>query len=137
VCGDFDMEKLKEMLTDEIDLLNTGFDHGEFMKMFGEAPSQANADHQGELSDQLKGVKEAYEKLTKMNRTKDDRDFYNVVIFGSWNERQEFLSAFGFEDNRYIDGRMLVQILNDLRRQVEEISGHPAQRLEGNGDTSG
>ncbi|MGN6643835.1 MAG: ParB N-terminal domain-containing protein, partial [Verrucomicrobiota bacterium] len=78
VCGDFDLDKLKEMLTEEISLVNTGFDHAEFMKMFGEAPSQPNADHQDEISEQLKGVKAAYEKLTAMNRTKDDTDFYNV-----------------------------------------------------------
>ena len=75
-------------------------------------------------------MKEAYEKLSQMNRSKDDTDFYNVVVFGSYNERREFLQEFGFEDNRYIDGRTLVQILRDLRDAKE--SEAPAQRSEGN-----
>ena len=115
VAGEWDMEKLKALLQEEVDLLNTGFDQAEFMKMFGEAPSQPSSKHQEDLSKQLAAVKEAYEKLRKMGRTKDDMDFYNVVVFGCFNERKEFLDEFGFEDNRYIDGRTLLQILRGYK----------------------
>lgn len=116
VGGEWDLEKLKELLDDQtVELLNTGFDAAEFQKMFGEAASQPKTGHEEELSKQLAGVKEAYEKLSQMNRSKDDKDFYAVVVFGSYNERKEFYDAFGFEDNRYLDGRTLVQILRDLK----------------------
>lgn len=133
VGGEWDLEKLKTLLTDaDLDMLNTGFDAAEFMKLFGEAPSQPNSEHQDELAKQLAGVKDAYEKLSQMNRTKDDTDFYNVVVFGSYNERAEFLKEFGFEDNRYIDGRTLVAILRDLKESKATSHG-----LEGQSTWSG
>ena len=115
VCGEWDLGRLKETLAG-IDLQNTGFDHAEFMKLFGEAPSQPSSEHQDELAKQLKNVKEAYDRLTQMGRTKDDTDFYSVVVFGSYSERKEFLQELGFEDNRYIDGRTLVQIFRDIKQ---------------------
>jgi hypothetical protein len=128
VGGEWDLEKLKQILDDQtVELPNTGFDAAEFMKMFGEAASQPGTEHQDELTKQLAGVKEAYEKLAVMNRSKDDTDFYSVVVFGSYNERKEFYDEFGFEDNRYIDGRTLVQILRDLKK-----SQATGQGTEGN-----
>jgi hypothetical protein len=122
VCGEWDLEKLKDVL-EGIDMINTGFDHAEFMKMFGEAPSQTPAEHKDEVADQLSKIKDAYNKLSAMGLTKDDTDFYNVVVFGSYEERKEFLAAFGFEDNRYIDGRTLLKILFDLKESKPTLEG--------------
>lgn len=115
VGGEWDFEKLQTILN-EVDILNTGFDHAEFLRMFGEAPSQADAGDQREaLLDAAGALKETYNKLTEAHRNMDDQDYYNVVVFGSHAERKDFLEAFGFDDNRYIDGRTLVQILRDLK----------------------
>ena len=126
VAGEWDLEKLKAILDSEIDLVNTGFDHGEFMKMFGEAPSQPKSDHQAELTKQMAEVKNAYERLAESSRGKDDTDFYNVVVFGSHGEREEFLKEFGLEDNRYVDGRTLVSILRQLKADIKQaqLAGH-------------
>lgn len=130
VTGEWDLEKLKSMLDSEIDLLNTGFDNASFMQMFGEAPSQPKADHQAELSKQMQAVKDAYKKLDQMSKNKDDTDFYCVVVFGSTNERGEFLKEFGFPDNRYIDGRTLVQVFKGNLKQTELARhGHEVQNL--------
>ena len=128
VGGEWDLEKLKAVFDSEIDLLNTGFDNAEFFKLFGEAPSQPKEEHQGDLSKQLADVKAAYEKLSESSRQKDDTDFYNVVVFGSVNERDEFLKEFGFETNRYIDGRTLVEVFrsvkkSELSRAGEKVTG--------------
>ncbi|MEI8289560.1 MAG: hypothetical protein WCH99_08795 [Verrucomicrobiota bacterium] len=131
VTGEWDLEKLKGILDGEIELMNTGFDHAEFMKLFGEAPSQPKSEHQEQLSADMAKVKDAYAKLTEMGKSKDDTDFYNVVVFGSYNERSEFLKEFGFEDNRYIDGRTLVQILRQIRNG--EKTELPLARKEGDG----
>ena len=120
VAGEWDLEKLKSILDSEIELINTGFDNAEFMKMFGEAPSQPKTDHQEELSAQMAAVKEAYQKLDQMSKNKDDTDFYNVVVFGSYNDRLEFLKEFGFADNRYIDGRTLVQLFRQVKGEVKQ-----------------
>lgn len=120
VSGEWDLVKLREMLDGQIDLINTGFDNAEFMQMFGEAPSQPKDEHQEDISESLQNVKDAYEKLTESNRAKDDADYYNVVVFGSYNERLEFLKEFGFADNRYIDGRSLVQVFRDIAGRLKE-----------------
>ncbi|MDB6024023.1 MAG: nuclease [Verrucomicrobiales bacterium] len=123
VCGDWDLEKLKEVLAfEDVELLNTGFDAAEFMKLFGEAPSNANPDHQDALAEQMRKVKEAYAKLSQSNLSKDDTDFYNVVIFASTNDRKEFLDEFGFEENRYIDGRTLTQLLRQFKVEQAKLA---------------
>jgi len=126
VTGEWDLPKLKEMLDSEINLLNTGFDNANFMQMFGEAPSQPKSDHQAELSKQMQAVKDAYKKLDQMNKSKDDTDFYCVVVFGSYGQRADFLKTFGFPDNRYIDGRTLVHVFNQIKGNViqPQLSGH-------------
>lgn len=128
VAGEWDLEKLKKILDAEIDLLNTGFDNAAFMQMFGEAPSQPKSAHQEDLAKQLAEVKAAYEKLHESSRSKDDTDFYNVVVFGSYNERAEFLKEFGLADNRYIDGRTLVKILRDIKEAKSATNGVKRKR---------
>ena len=131
VCGDWDLEKLQALLTSEIDLLNTGFDEAEFFKMFGEAASQPDNEPQEELAKQLAGVKDAYDKLTKAHLHMDDQDFYSVIVFGSHAERKDFLDEFGFEDNRYLDGRTLTVVLRDLKAENAKLAGtaHKRKRL--------
>ena len=128
VGGDWNLDKLKELLTDPVlDRLNTGFDDAEIFKLFGKADGQPDSEHQKAIADQLKGVKDAYAKLTAAGCSKDDMDFYGVVIFGSYNQRKEFLDALGLEDNRYIDGRLLLQIVRG------EKAESAAQGNEGDG----
>ena len=133
VAGEWDLEKLKAILDAEIELINTGFDHAEFMKLFGEAPSQPKEDHQEQLSKDMAAVKAAYEKLTAMGQSKDDTDFYNVVVFGSHNERAEFLKEFGLENNRYIDGRVLVQIFRQISQGEKPESPSTGMKPAGPG----
>lgn len=126
VGGDWDFEKLKELLNDPlVELENTGFDSAEMMKMFGKSVGMPESAHQQEVAEQLKGVKEAYEKLSQMNRNKDDRDFYCVVVFGSYNERKEFADALGLEeDNRYIDGRLMTRLLLEKKEAQPSTTGN-------------
>jgi hypothetical protein len=129
VCGEWDLPKLQTLLN-EVEMIKTGFDDGEFMRLFGTAPSQPDASQQVELNAKLAEVKDAYNKLWQANRTKDDTDFYNVVVFGSYGDRLEFLKEFGFEDNRYIDGRTLLQVMRHIKVEKAEATGtgeEPAQ----------
>jgi hypothetical protein len=91
----------------------------EFTMRFGEA-KPAEAEQQEDLTKQLAAVKAADPKLTAQGRTKDDSDFYVVVVSGSYNEQAECLKAFGFANNRYIDGRTLVDVFRDVARRVKE-----------------
>lgn len=128
VTGDWDFERLKEVLTQpDIDILNAGFDQADMMKMLGEAPSQGPAEHQDKLAKQLEDIKKSFEKLSETSRHKDDTDFYSVVVFGSHSERQEFLAEFGFEDNRYLDGRTLGKVLRNLKETKLAADGAEGQ----------
>ena len=62
----------------------------EFITLFREVPTQPKAEHQEDLAKQLAEVKAAYAKLTEQGWTKDDSDFYTVVVFERYNERAEF-----------------------------------------------
>lgn len=113
VCGEWDFEKLQEILAGEIDLLATGFDRVDYMKLFGETNSQASDSCKDALAESAEKLKETYKKLTDAHRHMDDPDFYLVVVFGSYAERKEFTDCIGLDDNRYVDGRTLMSLLKD------------------------
>lgn len=116
VAGDWDLPKLKEILdSKEFDIEKSGFDWAAFAQMFGEAPSQPKEEHQREIMEGRLKACEAYAKLHESHATKDDTDFYCVVVFGSYGDRKEFLDEFGFDDNRYIDGRTLVKVFREVK----------------------
>jgi len=128
VGGGWELDKLKEILQDEeIDLEATGFDNAEIMKLFGEAPTGERGDQGEELSQKLKDLKDTFANLERSNAQKDDRDFYNVVVFGTAEDRLEFLKEFGFEDNRYIDGRTLIAILRQFKAS-QNVGGNVKPR---------
>jgi hypothetical protein len=114
VAGEWDLPKLKELL-EEVDKINTGFDEAEFMKLFGEAASNAKVVEESDMLKLRETMEAAYKNLDSRNLLKDDTDFYNVIVFESHAERLEFLKEFGFEDNRYLSGRVLAQILRNFR----------------------
>lgn len=139
VCGEWDLPKLKDILgTETLDIANTGFDWGAFQQMFGDAPSQPDDEHQEELAEAITKIEEAYERLQKAHVDKDDQDFYCVLVFGSWNERRDFLEAFGFEDNRYQDGRTLAAMFRELGGKPSvKKSGHAPAGAESQGPRIG
>jgi hypothetical protein len=134
VAGEWDLEKLKELL-EEVDKINTGFDEAEFMKLFGEAASNSKKVEESEMLKLRETMEAAYSALDKRNLLKDDTDFYNVVVFESHAERLEFLKEFGFEDNRYLSGRVLAQILRNIRDVKKAEASGPGDK--GNDNSAG
>lgn len=122
VGGEWELDKLKGMLQDtELDLVATGFDEAELLKLFGEAPAKDDGDHGKELSEKLQDMKDTFANLERSEAAKDDRDYYNVVVFGTADDRLDFLKEFGFEDNRYIHGPTLVAILRDYKARANGV----------------
>jgi hypothetical protein len=114
--GDWELDKLKQLLdTEGLDLGNAGFNLSDVMQMFGEAPHQ-DTTVQKELADQLKGVRESFEKLNEMTALKDDDNFYAVVVFKSHAERRAFTDRLGFADNRYVSGRSLMERIPEAKQ---------------------
>ena len=110
--GDWDLENLNILLKDaEIELENTGFDLGDVYQLFGESPEAAENAAIEEMAEQLRKAREANEQLVKGAEDNNDPDFYCVVIFKNYAARKDFTDALGLEDNRYIDGRKLQNLI--------------------------
>lgn len=135
VCGDWDLAKLQDVLDFEgLEVANAGFDAADVLRMFGEAAIQ----HQGgdsaakdEANAALGTIKNAYGKLAEACAPKDDTDFYMVVIFRGYDDRKAFTDRLGLIDNRYVDGRVLVALL-DVKKPEPS-----AQRSEGENPGAG
>jgi anaerobic glycerol-3-phosphate dehydrogenase len=110
--GDFNLEKVGEMLKD-IDIENAGLDLGDIYKVFGEdvANKAASPDKLKELSLKLKDRREDFNKVKKTNQDRNDVHFYAVVVFKNHDQRKALTDVLKLEDNRYIDGRFLMDAL--------------------------
>lgn len=109
--GEYDFEELEKLLVQEkVDYEAAGFSSAEVFQMFGD---QALADRPKEL---IEMVEECREKRAQFEanmadnddvRLSDQDDFYAVVVFGSDEERDEFIATIGGTTDRYVDGRDL------------------------------
>lgn len=135
VCGDWDLPKLQDLLDFEgLDAANAGFDQAELLRLFGEVSSNANdAANRSKLAEELKDVKDAYARLAETTALKDDTDFYCVVVFRSYDDRKAFTDAAGLQDNRYIDGRVLTGLIEDLRRPKQAEPTAAGNEVTGDG----
>lgn len=107
--GEWDLPKLENLLKDpQINLESTGFDLGQVYQLFGDSPFVEQPDALIKLSEQLKGIKKRHADIGRRNATKDDVDFYLVVVFRSNEERKRLTDQLGLPDNRFVDGRLLV-----------------------------
>lgn len=106
--GDWDLEKLEAIFKDDrVDVENTGFDLADVYKMFGDAPLAARDGMLDELSAKLREARSRYDDVVKTSGNRDGADFYCVVVFKDDDDRTQFLTELGIEDNRYVDGREL------------------------------
>ena len=112
--GDFDVAKLDAMLKEGIDAELSGFSLDEMYHMFGEFRNEG-AESVVKMSELTSKAQEAYKALANKPSTQDT-DYYNVVVFASYEERTEFLKEFGLADNRYIDGRHLREMLRGFKK---------------------
>jgi ParB-like chromosome segregation protein Spo0J len=112
--GDWNLEKLGALLQDnevKLDIDATGFDVADVYKLFGDSPFEERPEQLAEMGERLREVVEATEKAQETARARDSAHFYLVVVFRDDEDRVEFTSALGLEDNRYVDGRELRRLL--------------------------
>ena len=113
--GDWDVEKLGAMLRDpEINLDGTGFDTGDVYHLFGDAVFEESASEETlkKLAESLDASNDSFQKQRAKEKA-EDHHFYLVVVFKGSAERTAFTAALGLEDNRYQDGRMLLDLLKE------------------------
>jgi hypothetical protein len=108
--GDYEIESLEKLLKmDGLNVEGTGFDLADVYKMFGE--QSMNNDAAAEMSEQLHSMRESFDKIKKTSIDKNNPHFYLVVIFGDYESRLAFTERLGLDDNRYVDGRRLLELL--------------------------
>ena len=111
--GEFDLDKLAELFSGDIDLEATGFDAADIYRLLGDAPGvvTAQAGAMEELGQKVREAKEQYEAIAQTSSKRDVSDFYVVVVFRDAPDRDAFLAAAGLDCNRFQDGRRLRQLI--------------------------
>lgn len=109
--GDFDMEKLEDLVIKQgLDVQNMGFDAADVFKQFGALAPDAAQEELAKMSNRLKESQEAFDKIY-LREDQNDSDFYLVVVFKDYEARKEFTDRLGAEDNRYLDGKVLQELV--------------------------
>jgi hypothetical protein len=130
VCGDFDLEKLQEVLdTEGLELEAAGFNLNDIMRLFGEVPQIERKEERRAMVESLKSLREAYEEMHKSLVSLDDRRFYTVLVFESNDHRRRVMQLLGYDDAKYVDGRILERFLS----KSSAHSGGQPEKLEGSG----
>lgn len=103
--GEFDLEKLETLFTDEDCKLNidaTGYDIADVYKTFGDAPLNHQPDELLRLSEQLRSAADRHKKIKEKTNARDEMDYYLVVVFPSNAARKRFTDERGLPDNRFV-----------------------------------
>lgn len=113
--GEWDMEKLSDLLKIEdgvraIDLDGAGFDSADIYQIFGDELVETTEDLE-EMAERVRKSAEAMAAKKITNTSRDDSDFFLVVVFRDGEKASEFLEALGLPDNKYQDGRRLMELL--------------------------
>ena len=120
VMGDFDLPALETLMKDQsLDVESMGFDLSDTYKLFG---TDALSDNQlVDVGNRLKEMRDCFESIKSKNTNRDSPDFYLIVIFKDYPDRLEFTNLLGLEDNKYVDGRILLsKIMPDHEEKADQ-----------------
>lgn len=125
--GEWDLEKLGEMLkAPDLDFIISGFDASDVFKIVGD---QATDTVLAEIAERVEKVKEARENTAKHNDTTHSSSWYLVVVFRDDDERLAFTQKLGLADNRYVDGRKMLSLLEVAGKDDAEVDADDAEEL--------
>lgn len=114
--GYFDYEKLGKLFHDDITTEDTGFDQSQIYQLFGPAPFVKNEQESLDaMSEKLRQYTELQDRVSRQTITKDEREYYLVVVFRSNAQRAEFTDLLGLEDQRYQNGEDILATFRKLR----------------------
>lgn len=133
--GEFDLGLLNDVFKEDLDIDATGFDMADIFQMFGENPAVANAEKIQEAAEKLQEIRDRHDVVKEILSNIEDSNYYNVILFSSYEKRLRFASALGLENNRYIDGESLADALGiDLNIPCEaETEGEADEQSEDEG----
>jgi hypothetical protein len=119
--GDFDIERLEELVKDNtLNSENMGFDAADIYKVFGTMSPNVAEEELTEMGNKLRKIQDTFQQILDKTEEDNDLDFYMVVVFKDWEARKEFTDRLGLEDNRYVDGRTLMDLVAGADSDGEE-----------------
>ena len=113
--GDFDLEKLRELMVEMPDVTDTGFTESDTLQMFGEGLSYSTEEYE-KACEQAEKAKEIFDIANRLQKTKSD-NFYSVVVWKEATQRSTMLEKLGLEDNKFM---AFSDFLNAVKEAVKE-----------------
>ena len=98
--GDYDMDKLRDMLADMPDITDTGFSETDTLQMFGEGLNYSSEEYQ-KACEQAEKAREIFDIANRLQATKAD-NFYSVIVWKEATQRATFLKLLGLKDNKFV-----------------------------------
>jgi len=119
--GKFDLDMLGPML-EEIDYSLAGFDDKSLDTLLGgfDAELLNDDDLQKKADDYNEGIE--HRKRMQSAKAKDSTfDYYSVLVFKDFLNRQEFFAFLGVKEEQYIDGNKVIEAIREkfARKSVE------------------
>lgn len=117
--GEWDFDKLADLLKDPaLDLVASGMGSADVFKIIGEDSPDAVLQDVAERIQQARDIAESTQKAKEGHST----DYYLVVVFRDHASRRAFTDGAGLDDNRYVNGEDLAQMLDiDLTVEPEQV----------------
>jgi hypothetical protein len=109
--GDFDIDKLNNMLGEGLDIEATGFDAASVFRLFGDS-AQVSGSVAETFADQVRKSMEDTQSIFNNAKNANPTDFYVVFVFANVDQRDKFLTKHGFDDNRFQSGARLQELLD-------------------------
>jgi hypothetical protein len=107
--GEWDLEKLEGLIKlPDFSHDDAGLTTGDILQLFGEPVFNERPEVLAELSAQLRAAKERIESHVVQADDEGDVNFYLVVVFKNYEQRQHFTQTLKLPDNRFQDGRALL-----------------------------
>ena len=113
--GDFDLEKLRELMVEMPDVTDTGFTESDTLQMFGEGLCYSTEEYE-KACEQAEKAKEIFDIANRLQKTKSD-NFYSVVVWKEATQRSTMLEKLGLEDNKFM---AFSDFLNAVKEAVKE-----------------
>lgn len=112
--GDWDIEKLGELVAETDDFESMGFDDSDVFKMFGDSlVSSQSSEKLLSIGEKIRQARDLYREISLKNANKNDLEYYCVLIFRSQTQRDEFLKLAEMPPGRYQSGEDFIKLLEE------------------------
>lgn len=115
IQGSWDIELLGELVigSEDLDLASMGFDDADIFKMLGDTSESQSSEKLLSLGQKIRESRDLYTEIAKKNASKNDDEFYCVMVFRSMVQRDEFLKLAELPKGRYQSGEEFMRILSE------------------------